>query len=297
MRKSSKPSQSGIGFAMGDWHNQDKRVDESLEKRESMGHLPLRKTNLRKETIDIKSLGEEERETLGQVLFHQLQQKVFSGVDYDSFLKEVFPPKADEATISLYFTNKNDLVGYLQYSHTCCELLGRPSVLVRSVTGLLPAYRNQSLIGGASAKYLLHLYLRYPLRSIYVFTSPISPISYKTIGKTLSEYWPNPRIETPTHIQQLFKEICAFYTYTSNESNPMIRQVGWKVNDITKQSFNPQDTLIQFYIDSNPHYADGYGLMTVTPIHTKNIVSGLRRLMSKRWKMLWKRQPTKATPH
>lgn len=262
-----------------------------------MGQAPLNKQTLRKKTIDLMSLEDEELNKLGESLYHQVQQKVFCGVDYDTFYKEVIVPEANEATISLYFTPRNELVGYLQYSHTFCELLGKPSVLVRSATGFLSAYRSRTHIGMASAKHLTHLYLRFPFRSVYIFTSPISPISYKMIGRTFSEYWPNPWIETPTAIHQLIHEICVLSNFTPSDDNPMVRQVGWEVNDITTQSFSHNDQLTRFYIKNNPHYNLGYGLMTVIPIHTKNILSGSQRLLSKQWKKLWEQQTTRAYPH
>lgn len=244
-------------------------------------------TTLREETVDLFKLGERERKELGEKLYREVQQAIFEDVDFDSFYSEVIFPQARDAHLSLYSNANHEWVGYLQYCHSLCTLEGKPCVLVRSATGLLPSYRNKTAIGSASASYLLGLYLRYPLRSIYVFTSPINPVSYKTIARTLAEYWPSPWVATPPEKQNLLKAICEFYNYKSLDNNPMVRDVGWKVKGIKQMSFPSDDTLIQYYISQNPRYVEGYGLMVLSPIHLKNLLSGVKRLLSKRWKSLW----------
>lgn len=238
-------------------------------------------------------LSEQERAALGQALFADVQTQIFHGVSYPSFYDDVVSPEADYNVIYTY-TDQGKVIGYLGYWYVLCELQGKPSVLVRSAGGVMPDYQSKNLIGPASARFLLGLYAQFPLRSIYVFTSPINPLMYAAIDRTLSEYWPNPYAETPHHAQQLTEEICRFFSYTSCEDNPMVREVGWKVNNIQQTTMRQSDPAIQFFCQHNPRYAEGYGLIVVSPLHWKNMLTGIKRLFHKHWKRLFRARKTQA---
>lgn len=239
-------------------------------------------------------LSNEERAALGHKLFADVQTQIFHGVSYPSFFNDVVSPEADYNVIYTY-ADQERMIGYLGYWYVLCELQGKPSVLVRSAGGVMPEYQSKNLIGPASARFLLRLYMRFPLRSIYVFTSPINPMMYAAIDRTLTEYWPNPYSETPQHAQQLMEEICSYFSYISCEDNPMIRKVGWKVSNIQQTIMRQNDPAVQFFCQHNPDYAEGYGLMVVSPLHWKNIITGVRRLFHKHRKRLFRARTTQAT--
>ncbi|MBU51873.1 MAG: hypothetical protein CL920_24550 [Deltaproteobacteria bacterium] len=240
------------------------------------------RTTIRTERTKPLDLPKEQQEQLAQRLYTQIHQEVFEGVTYECFLEEVVTPgKADDVVLYEYFEG-DKLIGYLGYWHVRCRLRGQSTVLVRSASGILKEYRHKNIIGPASATYLGSLLIRFPLSSIYVSTAPISPTFYASIDRTLTAYWPNPYKDTPTAIQQVSEDISTFFDYVRDEENPMVRDTGWKVRGIDTVSLRLDDPVVRYYCEHNPHYADGYGLITVAPINWKNALTGLRRLISKR---------------
>jgi hypothetical protein len=64
----------------------------------------------------------------------------------------------------------------------------------------------------------------------------------------------------------------------AEERNPLIRKVGWitkttdREKDYWQSSINPH---IRFYIDTNPKFSEGNGLLTLIPVTITNAVLSL----------------------
>ena len=102
-------------------------------------------------------------------------------------------------------------------------------------------------------------------------------------SRYFSEYYPRADTPIPGRIKTFILELAKiFHLEPVDKQDPLVRQVGW----ITKESAedrgfwrNHTHPTVNFYVETNPGYVNGNGLLTLVPLTFGNIFMSLTRFM------------------
>jgi len=226
-----------------------------------------------------------------------VHRQIFGGVERTAFRRYVTHPDADGNLVCLYRDPEGAPVGYCSLQHRDLDLSGGAVRVLRGAMGFLPAFRGRTLAASFYAPNLLRLTAGAWMkgRRPFMLSSPVSPLMYLSIARTMEEFWPCPGGETPAAISHLMDELRSIYAM-GDGAVPSACPVGWVARHGAAEharfaeSERPE---IRFFLQNNPRYADGEGLVLLAPMNLRNIVSGLRRAaMTRR-----RRSPSKGARH
>lgn len=228
--------------------------------------------------IDPGEIGERERRGLGQALY-RVHKAVFSGLDENQFCHYVVDSPAARTRIFLYRDQRAELVGYLGVHRFEKTLNGQAFVIFRAEAGLLPGYRQKD----ANLCYWLLEAARFKLlnpgKAVYFLYVPVSPSFYAMVARYCHQVYPRYNSAVPADTLALMTRFAREFGLEEIEAGtPLVRRVGWIVKathqeeEFWQSSLNPH---IRFYIDTNPHFAQGHGLLTLIPITLANVALSL----------------------
>lgn len=230
------------------------------------------------EKINPGRLSEQQRQTLSETLY-PIHAAVFSGLDEQAFDHYVVNSSAAETRIFLYRNKRSQLIGYLGVHRFDKQGNDQPLVVFRAEVGLLPEYRQKDanlsfwLMEAAGFK------LRNPKKPVYFLYAPVSPSFYAMVARYSYQVYPRHDMAIPSRVLTLMTQLARqFGLRQAGEGNPLIRQVGWitKATPCEKQfwqsSPNPH---VRFYIETNPAFTEGHGLLTLIPITLVNLALSL----------------------
>ena len=230
------------------------------------------------ERIDPGKLSAQQRAELSETLY-QIHRAVFTGLDEKDFDHYVVNSPAKETKILLYRNRQKELIGYFGVHRFEEYLEGQPFTVFRAEVGLLPGYRQKDadlsfwLTEAAKFK-LLH-----PGTPVYFFYVPVSPSFYALVARRMRAVYPRDDLNIPSHILKLMAYLAQLFGLEQvEEGNPLIRKVGWitmatnQEKDFWRSSTNPY---VRFYVDANPKFGEGNGLLTLVPVTVANAVLSL----------------------
>jgi len=233
--------------------------------------------------IDPTRLSPVARGALLEELF-ELNQRIFHGVRRETFERYVFAPHAERVRLQVVCAG-GEAVGYTSFQvHARVDLPERPLIL-RGVIGMLPAFRRRSLFGAFVAEQLLRVRARYPLRPIYGFAAPVHPSSYRMFAGYAPGLWPRAGARTPPEVQAVLEGLAAQFGLTEDPAHPGVCHVGWTTiqdEGETEAWASSAHAAARFYVEQNPRYREGYGLLTVVPVRLGWIAKAVARLGGKR---------------
>jgi hypothetical protein len=237
------------------------------------------------EVIVPKSLSAEARSQLIDALY-AVHNEIFDGVERESFAKYVVESKAEHTWIQVHKNEAGEIVGYFAFHIFERQLGGVPTAVFRAEAGTLRAYRG----GNVNARFGLALALRYllknPGRRAYYLGSLVHPSSYAVFSKYCGEVWPRRDTQTPPELQTFMEELAAeFGLEKVDESRPLVRKVGWKTRETEAEREYWQHCdkpAARYFIEANPGYVEGTGLVTVVPATAANILSLIRTLAERK---------------
>ena len=230
------------------------------------------------ERIDPGRLSQQQRQELSGRLY-QIHKAVFTGLDEKSFDHYVVNSPAQETRILLYRNKQKELIGYFGVHRFDKYVGGQPAAIFRAEVGLLPEYRQRNAnlsfwLTEASRFKLLH-----PGKPVYFFYAPVSPSFYAMVARRTRTMYPRRGLDIPSHTLKLMVQLAQeFGLKQVEEGNPLIRKVGWitmatnQEKDFWRSSENPY---IRFYVDTNPKFSEGNGLLTLIPMTIANAVLSL----------------------
>lgn len=230
------------------------------------------------ERIDPGELGERQREELGAQLY-KIHLRVFAGLDKEAFDRYVVNSPAQQTRILLYRNREKELIGYFGVHRFEKNVEGRPLVVFRGEVGLLPAYRrkdaNLSFWWTEAARFkFLH-----PRKQVYFFFAPVSPSFYAMAARYTHRVYPGRSLEMPADALGLLTHLAPQFGLPPVEGeNPLVRKVGWvalatrQEQDFWRSTRNPY---VRFYIDANPGFGEGNGLLTLIPVTIANALLSL----------------------
>ncbi len=239
--------------------------------------------NIHSQIIDPQSIDPVRRAALVEALF-ALNCDVFGGVERAAFERYLIPSAAIRVRIQVLHDD-GLLAGYAVaqiYEHEDAE--DRPLVF-RTIVALRPAYRRRSLCSMFLAREGLCVRFAYPMRRLYGFACPVNPASYQVLARYTTELWPSPERETPPEIEALMGALATHFHLEEEADAPGVCHVGWCTRqqaDEAQAWTATQNAAARFYLERNPRYAEGYGLLVLVPMRLTMLARALAKLAMKR---------------
>lgn len=238
--------------------------------------------------IAVHRLSSKEREALSQRMY-PLQDKLFTGVDYDTFRHYVVDSTAWRTWIYLHHSEAGELVGYLAL-HTFRKVISeKRRQIFRMETGKLPAFRGKDLtILRVMGRMLGHSISGIRYESFF-FASMVYPSSYALAAKYAPRIYPAFTHDTPADKQALLFELAATFKLREvRAEHPLVRQVGWVTRESGKKvvwnpAINPHAV---YFTVMNPTFDQGHGLLTLVPAAIWDICQAAVRFIAGRGKRL-----------
>jgi len=253
----------------------------------------------RSELFVPKLLPPEARAQLTDALY-AVHQQVFDGVEREAFAKYVIESKAEQTWILVHKGEGGDIVGYCALHIFEKDLQGQPAAVARMEAGTLRDYRGgntNSLFGLTRA---LRYLARNPGRRMFYLGSLVHPSSYSLFGKYFEEVWPRAGVQTPLELQDFMDGLATTFGLARvDPDKPLVRNVGWRTreSEMEREYWQHCDKpAARFFLEANPGYSEGHGLVTLVPLRAANLLSMAKVLFRERvqrrvevaWTMAWR---------
>lgn len=230
------------------------------------------------ERIDPSKLSEQERSELSRALY-RIHTRIFAGLDESTFEHYVVSSPAKETRLVLYRNTSDEIVGYYGVHRFEVSLAGETVVVFRAEAGLLPGYRqrdaNLSFLLRRAAAYML----THPRSRAYFLCAPVNPSSYGVITRRARSAYPRWDREVPAGTLRLMTRLAdEVGLRRADGPNPLVRDVGWITRATDEEHAywrSSSDPHIRFYLETNPGYTAGSGLLTVIPLTVAGTLRGL----------------------
>ncbi|EPX58624.1 hypothetical protein D187_003822 [Cystobacter fuscus DSM 2262] len=222
------------------------------------------------------TLSAEERRQLTDDLY-AVHQEIFDGVDREAFARYVVESKAEHTWILVHKNEAGAIVGYFAMHLFEKQLGGESLAVFRAEAGSLRAYRG----GNVNARFILarlgRYMLEHPGRRVFYLGSLVHPSSYSLLTKYFGEVWPRREQETPPEFLSLMSSLASeFGQEMVDSTRPLIRRVGWRTreSEMEREYWKHCDKpAARYFLEANPGYGQGHGLVTVVPITPSNLLS------------------------
>lgn len=231
----------------------------------------------------IHNMRASEREALALQLF-AVHSQIFTGLSYSEFRSYVVERDAWRTWVYVKHNSAGQIVGYTSMHAFRVLMAGRLSVVVRLEAGTLPAYRGRDLTMVYAVLRLLRVWARQPWRRFCIFAALTHPSSYTFLSHYAPVIWPHAtRKEIPAHIMERMEQLAhTFHLERVDPANPLVREVNWITleSEEDRKRWNAskrRDT--RFYLDNNPGYVQGHGMLTYIPFNGSMLLRSLARFL------------------
>ena len=228
------------------------------------------------EVVDVEKLSPEEFESLVDKV-SGVADKVFDGASRKELAKYFSGGGLTRASVQLFRNPAGEYVGFNNvalYERKTEE--GAVSIF-RSLAAILREYRG----GSSTVLYPIFKAMAYkighPLTRVYYFGHLLHPSSYYLFYRLAAEIWPSPGRETPADVYALMMKLAdeRGYPPPDDPDRPYTRASSVKTRESDEdQSFwlTSDKPPIRFYVDQNPGFAEGGGLLTLIPLTWTNLI-------------------------
>lgn len=230
------------------------------------------------EKINPGKLSEQQRAELSERLY-QIHRTVFSGLEKKDFDHYVVNSPATETRILLYRNKRKELVGYFGVHRFEEYIEEQPVAVFRAEVGLQPEYRQRDANLSFWLTEAARFKLLHPGRQVYFFYAPVSPSFYAVVARRMYTMYPRHDQNIPAHVLKLMTHLAQqFGLKQAEQGHPLVRKVGWitmatnREKDFWQSSTNPH---VRFYVDANPKFSEGNGLLTLIPVTITNAALSL----------------------
>lgn len=231
------------------------------------------------ETINPATLDPKTLAALSQKLY-AIQCQIFDGPDALQFEKKVFAPDAKWTKIRIFNNEAGNAIGYCAlhaYEKSVNSKINNSEnmVIFRAETGMLREYRKQGNVFSFFFNEAIKYKTFHPFKKSCLFCTLIHPSSYHLISKFFFCSYPNINYTTPASIFDKMNQVAdAFQEIQLPNRDPSLRYVGWITRQTEQEHIalaNSSDQATCFFLEKNPDYHKGQGLMTLVPLDLKNI--------------------------
>lgn len=223
---------------------------------------------VRQEIIDPARLSDAEVEGWINRLY-PAHAEIFDGVSREEFARYVVRSPAERTRIQVMFGEGDEVAGYVAAHAFHRRFRGEVCMVFRAEAGLRRAWRGDGSTGSFLASDILRTWLESPGRHYYLGCL-VHPSSYISIARVVPELWPAPGVEAPADVAAFMMELGEeFHLEMVDPARPLVRKVGWITADteVERQYWRTCDNhLARFYIEQNPTYFEGTGLLTLVPL-------------------------------
>ena len=206
---------------------------------------------------------------------YQVHSQVFDGVSRDAFAHYVVESKAERTWVNVHRNDAGEIVGYFALHIFERELGGQPSAIFRAEAGTLRTYRGGNTNARFGLRLALPYLLRHPGRRVYYLGSLVHPSSYCLFAKLFDVVWPSSRHPPPPAVLAFMDELAnSFGLERVSADNPLTRHVHWITRDseVERRYWRMCDKHdARFFIDANPGYGEGDGLVTLVHVDAHNL--------------------------
>jgi hypothetical protein len=227
----------------------------------------------------VHEMTREQREALTRELF-AVHAQIFTGLSYEEFRSYVVERDAWRTWIYVKQNSTGQVVGYTSIHAFRLIVDNSLSTVIRIEAGTLPAYRGRDLTMVYGCLRLLRVWLQHPWRRFCIFAALTHPSSYTFLAHYAPVIFPHAtRREIPQNIMDRMEELAGcFELERVDPTNPLVRQVNWITleTDEERQRWNNssrRDT--RFYLEHNPEYVNGTGMLTYIPFNGSILMRAL----------------------
>lgn len=228
---------------------------------------------VRDEVIDPKTLSEEAVEALIARLYG-VHEEIFAGVSLEEFARYVVRSKAERTTIQVSYGPGDELAGYIAMHAFRCSFRGEPCTVLRAEAGLRRAYRGDGGPGAFFASQVVKTRLE-ATGALYYLGCLVHPSSYMALARGAQVIWPSPGQPVPEDVHEFMVNLGdQFHLPRVDPERPLVREVGWITRDTEGEReywLNCQITTSRFYVEQNPGFVRGHGLLTLIPLDVTNL--------------------------
>ncbi|HEX6024211.1 MAG TPA: cyclic nucleotide-binding domain-containing protein [Solirubrobacter sp.] len=237
------------------------------------------------DVVDPKSLSTAERRQLTEELYG-VHTQIFAGVERDAFARYVVDSPAGHTAILRHRNEAGEVVGYLAFHAFERRLNGRETLVLRAEAGLLREYRGGNANTSFGLRYALRHLLRHPGWPAYYLGSLVHPSSYALFARYTPALWPRADAQTPPELLAFMHELANDFGLTRvDPANPLVRHVGWRTieSEVERDYWMRSDKpAARFFVEANPGFPDGHGLVTLVPITARTVADILRATARRR---------------
>jgi CRP-like cAMP-binding protein len=212
---------------------------------------------------------------------YAVHAEIFDGVDREAFAHYVVDSPAEETRIQVFRDHTDRIVGYFAFHMFRRTVRGRSAMILRAESGMLREHR-----GGASMlRFGFGEGMRYvaqnPGTPTYYLGCLVHPTSYHSFCKYLRPVWPSYQSPPDAALRALMSELGDSFGLPRVGEDPLVRHVGWRTRDTEAerafwQRCDKPD--VRFYVEHNPGYGEGHGLLMLVPVTPALIAGGLGRI-------------------
>lgn len=231
----------------------------------------------------VHEMSREQREALTRELF-AVHAQIFTGLSYEEFRSYVVERDAWRTWIYVKHNSQGQVVGYTSIHAFRLLVENRLSTVIRIEAGTLPAYRGRDLTMVYACLRLLRVWLHHPWRRFCIFAALTHPSSYTFLAHYAPVIFPHPtRRDIPRDVMDRMEELAGcFELERVDVRNPLVRHVNWitlETDEERQRWLNSRRRDTRFYLEHNPGYVDGTGMLTYIPFNGAILMRALANFL------------------
>jgi GNAT superfamily N-acetyltransferase len=195
----------------------------------------------------------------------------------------------DVDEIALYRAHDGALVGFTGIRRRRLTLRSGEEVATAyfGTSFIDEAWRGRNLIQRTVLRVLYEAKRASPRRRLFVWSDALTVRPYLLTARNLREYYPSPLQPMPADVQELRDTLGVLYY--GDDYEPTTGTVRKRERKLEAQllEIDPRqrdDVHVRFYLEQNPRYVDGHGLLIIQPATVRNALAyagiRVRRLLS-----------------
>jgi len=199
--------------------------------------------------------------------------------------KEDFMKRIETNNQFAIYKHKGTIVGFTGMKINRTKIDGKNKMLIyfgQTVIG--KKFRGNALLPITALKVCLKYFKTFVSSDIYIWYDALTYKSYLISAKTTAVCYPSRKQQTPNSIKKLINYIGQkHYQESFCEELGTVAKSKIFVSDPSVRIGNnePTDADIRFFMKANPNYKKGHGLITLTPMSTKNVMALVKRYRTK----------------
>jgi hypothetical protein len=231
----------------------------------------------------VHEMNRETREALTRDLF-TVHAQIFTGLSYEEFRSYVVERDAWRTWVYVKHNSQGQVVGYTSIHAFRLLVENRLSTVIRIEAGTLPAYRGRDITMVYACLRLLRVWAQHPWRRFCIFAALTHPSSYTFLSHYAPVIWPHAtRREIPPRIMDRMEELAAAFDLERvDPDNPLVRRVDWitlESDEERQRWMNSRRRDTRFYLEHNPGYIHGTGMLTYIPFNGSILLRALANFL------------------